>query len=295
MRVAAPKHARPCTARYFSAMEEMIRVFRVDHAESERLANGPNEPHSHDFEELIIGAAGTLEHFIDFRTETVEAPFVCFVTKGKVHRVRPHLKDGHIDMVVLRFKSEFIPETTFQLYALFHDHAQFTLSAERCFDRLTTLARMIEGELSMPAPDLAVVRQLLAALFTLIRSEQRRQQPQLETLPATHDETFRSFLRLLEENFRRPHDVEFYASQLFMSVRNLNLITQAILQQSVSRIIETRKLIEAKSMLITTEKNVAEIGFELGYEDKAYFSRVFKKNAGQTPTEFREEMRKLIA
>lgn len=276
-------------------MDEMVRVFRVDEQEVERLAASSNDPHHHDFEELIIGVAGTLEHFIDFRTETVEAPFVSFVTKGKVHRVRPQMKHGRIDMVVIRFKSELIPETTFQLYALFHDHAQFTLSAERCFGRLTTIADMIEGELGMPTPDLSVVRQLLGTLFTLIRSEQRRQHPELDALPATHDETFRNFLRILEENYRQPHDVEFYASQLFMSPRNLNLITQAILQQSVSRIIETRKLIEAKNLLISTDKPVSEIGFELGYEEKAYFSRVFKKNTGQTPTEFREEMRKLVA
>lgn len=276
-------------------MDEMIRVFTVDAAEVARLATSLNEPHHHDFEELIIGIKGTLEHFIDFRTETVDAPFISFVTKGKVHRVRPQMKDGQIEMIVIRFKSEFIPETTFQLYALFHEHAQFSLSAERCFSRLTTIASMIEGELNMPTPDLAVVRQLLGTLFTLIRSEQRRQHPEIDPLPATHDETFRNFLRILEENFRQPHDVEFYASQLFMSSRNLNLITQAILQQSVSRIIETRKLIEAKNLLVTTDKNVAEIGFELGYEDKAYFSRVFKKNSGQTPTEFREEMRKLVA
>ena len=276
-------------------MEEMIRVFHIDSAEVGRLSNGPNELHSHDHEELIIGVQGTLEHFIDFRTETIEAPFVSFVTKGKIHRVRPQMRDGKIEMIVVRFKSEFIPETTFQLYALFHDHAQFTLSAERCFSRLSTIASMIEGELKMPAPDLAVVRQLLGTLFTLIRSEQRRQHPDIDTLPATHDETFRNFLRILEENYRQPHDVEFYASQLFMSPRNLNLITQAVLQQSVSRIIETRKLIEAKNLLITTDKTISEIGFELGYQENAYFTRVFKKNSGQTPSEFREEMRKLVA
>ncbi|HRH37210.1 MAG TPA: AraC family transcriptional regulator [Flavobacteriales bacterium] len=276
-------------------MEQMVRVFNVDAEEAARLEAGPNEPHHHDYEELIIGIKGTLEHFIDFRTETITAPFVSFVTKGKVHRVRMQRTEEGVEMIVVRFKSEFIPETTFQLYALFHDHAQFTLGAERCFSRLVVIARMIEGELKMSSPDLAVVRQLLGTLFTLIRSEQRRQHPEEDPLPATHDETFRNFLRILEQNFRQPHDVEFYASQLFMTPRNLNLITQSVLQQSVSRIIETRKLIEAKNLLITTDKNVAEIGFELGYEDKAYFSRVFKKNTGQTPTEFREEMRKLVA
>ncbi len=89
--------------------------------------------------------------------------------------------------------------------------------------------------------------------------------------------------------------MDYYAEKLFMSSRNLNLICRNILQQSVSEIIETRKLTEAKNLLITTDKTVSEIGFELGYNEKSYFSNVFKKKSGLTPTEFREEMRKIIS
>ncbi len=273
----------------------MVRAFKIGPQDVERISGEPNAPHHHEFEELIIGTAGTLEHFIDFRSETIDAPFIGFVTKGKVHRVRPRAKDGQCDITVIRFRSEFIPETTFQLYSFFHDNAQIPVRERRCFARLTTLSDLLVAELEQAAPDLAVARQLLSTLFTLIRSEHRKQYPDAAALLGGHDETFRNFLRILEENFRQPKDVDFYASQLFMSARNLNLITQSILQQSVSRIIETRKLIEAKNLLIATDKPVSGIGFELGYEEKAYFTRVFKKNTGQTPTEFREEMRKLVA
>lgn len=275
-------------------MEAMVRVHRVDPAEAQRIEEGVNEPHHHDFEELIIGAEGVLEHFIDFQSTTIQAPFVSFVTKGKVHRVRPGTADGKCDMWVVRFRSEFIPETTFQLYAHYHDNANIALQTGTCFDRLVAVCGMIAAEMAQPVPDLAVARQLLSTLFTLVRSEQRKVQPDDGTKLAGHDETFRNFLRILEQNFRQERDVEFYASQLFMSVRNLNLITQDILQQSVSRIIETRKLTEAKNLLVGTDKNISEIGFEVGYEEKAYFTRVFKKNTGQTPTEFREEMRALV-
>ena len=275
-------------------MDDLFRLIRVGAAEAARIGEVPNEPHQHDFEELIIGVEGQLEHFIDFRTTISKAPFVTFVTKGKVHRVKPGLKDGRCDMWVLRFRSEFIPETTFQLYAFFHANADIALPDAFCFSRLLTVCELIEGEMAQAQPDLAVVRQLLGALFTLIRSEHRRQHPEAEAPSTTQNETFRHFLQVLEENYRQPHDVEFYASQLFMSPRNLNLITHHILQQSVSRIIETRKLIEAKNLLIATDKPVSEIGFELGYEEKAYFTRVFKKNSGQTPTEFQEEMRRLV-
>lgn len=276
-------------------MNELFRIFKVDLEEVQRLSASANLPHHHDFEELIVAAKGSLEHFIDFRTEVIDAPFVSFVTKGKVHRVKPAMKDGACDMWVLRFKSEFIPETTFQLYSLYHDNANIPLKEARCFVRLTLLCEMIAGEMGQQEPDLAVVRQLLSTLFTLINSERRKLHPAGASPPATQSETFRNFLRILEDNYRQEHEVEFYASKLFMSARNLNLITQDILQQSVSRIIETRKLIEAKNLLISTDKPVSEIGFELGYEEKAYFTRVFKKNTGQTPTEFREEMRKLVA
>lgn len=66
------------------------------------------------------------------------------------------------------------------------------------------------------------------------------------------------------------------------------------MQQSASEIIETRKLIEAKNLLVGTEKSISEIGYELGYKEKSYFTSVFKKKAGQTPSEFRKEMRKLL-
>lgn len=280
---------------YLGRMDVMFRMFRVDAAEVERIAARPNAPHQHPYEELMIGRAGGLEHFIDFGTRTVVAPFTSFITRGKVHRVRPCAVDGACDIRVLRFRSDLLPETMFQLYALFHGRADRALRPGPCFDRLWTICDLLEGEMAQPAPDLAVVRQLLGTLFTLIRSEERKYGDEEAPLPLSPNETFRNFLELLEENFRRELDVEFYAEHLFMSPRNLNILCQNILQQSVSRVVETRRLLEAKNLLITTDRQVAEIGAEVGYADKAYFARVFKKNTGQTPSEFREEMRRLVA
>jgi len=48
-------------------------------------------------------------------------------------------------------------------------------------------------------------------------------------------------------------------------------------------------------LLLTTEKSVSEIGFELGYNEKSYFTRVFRKKTGITPTGFRENSFQLIS
>lgn len=80
-----------------------------------------------------------------------------------------------------------------------------------------------------------------------------------------------------------------------MSTRNLNLICKGILHQTVSEIIETRKLIEAKNQLTHSNKNISEIGFDLGYNEKSYFTNVFKKRTGQSPSEFRKKMKMLLS
>lgn len=276
-------------------MEGLFSIFRVNSAEAARIASAPDEPHQHDHEELIIGMEGRLEHFIDFNTITLDAPLVSFVTRQKVHRVIPRAVDGRCELWVLRFKSEFIPELTFQLYANYHNHAMLKLPEGRCFSRLATMCTLMHEEMAQPEPDLGVVRHLLTALFFMIDSERTRLLADADTTVPSQNNTLINFLRLLEENYQHSVGVDFYAERLFMSPRNLNLICKNILQQTVSEIIETRKLIEAKNQLTHSDRNISEIGFGLGYSEKAYFTTVFKRRTGQTPTEFREEMRRLLS
>lgn len=276
-------------------MTEIFKIFRITAAESKQIMQTLNEPHAHDFEELIIGGEGQLEHFIDFKSKLIDAPFISFVSRGKIHRVQPLLTEGQKDIWVLRFKSEFIAETIFSLYASFHEKANINMQSDACFERLDLLCKMIYEEYNQEASDLSVIRQLLSALFTIIESERRKLNLNNDESKKIQGTTFKNFLRLLEEHYKESKDVNFYADKLFMTARNLNLICQNVLQQSVSEIIEIRKLTEAKNLLMTTDKNIAEIGYELGFNEKTYFTHAFKRKAGLTPTEFRDEMQKLLS
>jgi len=275
-------------------MNPLFQIFSLSAEEANKIAAAPDSPHNHDFEELIIGIEGELEHFIDFRSETLQAPFVCFVTKGKIHRLKPALVNGKFKVLVIRFISEFIPETSFQLYAHFHDHANLQMAQGYEFDSMVTLANMMQQEWQRENPDYIILKHLLNALFAMVEAERKRQKPVDASVHATQNLTFKNFLILLEENFHRQESVSFYADKLFMSARNLNLICQNILQKSVLEIIESRKLLEAKNLLVNSDKTISEIGFELGYQEKTYFTNVFRKKTGQTPSEFREEMKRMI-
>jgi AraC family transcriptional regulator, transcriptional activator of pobA len=276
-------------------MDNLFHIFRLGTEEARKIAESAEEPHGHDFEELIVGVEGELEHFIDFKSEKFSSPYISFVTKGKIHWVKPVISDDNFNVWVIEFKSEFIPETTFQLYSYYHDHANIRFRKGECFDRMDSLCEMMYKESVQITTDYAVIRLLLSALFTMIESERKKTDNDENRFLTTQNITFKNFLKILEENFRRPEGVEFYAEKLFMSSRNLNLICHNILHKSVSEILETRKLIEAKNLLISTDKTIAEIGYELGFNEKAYFTTVFKRRSGQTPTEFRNEMNKLVS
>lgn len=276
-------------------MKEVFKIYKVDRAEAQNIAESDNQPHNHDFEELIIGLKGRLDHFIDYQTTVYEAPFISFVTKGKIHRVQPQLKNNECDFWVIRFKSEFIPDITFQMYNYYHDQATFSIKDDFKVDRLDRLCQFIQEELEIGNPNLGTIKDLLSALFSMIEELRKEQNESNAKILSNQNKTFQSFIAILEENFRRSEGVNFYADKLFTSIKTLNTITQNILHMSVSEIIETRKLTEAKNLLFTSNLTVAEIGFELGYTDKAYFTSVFKRKSGQTPTEFREEMKAIIS
>jgi AraC family transcriptional activator of pobA len=53
-------------------MEYLFQIRQMTEEEALEIQNSVNEPHQHDFEELLVGMEGTLEHFIDFTSEKVE-------------------------------------------------------------------------------------------------------------------------------------------------------------------------------------------------------------------------------
>ena len=51
--------------------------------------------------------------------------------------------------------------------------------------------------------------------------------------------------------------------------------------------IRERILLEAKRLLVHSPQTVAEIAYQLNFEDTSYFGRFFKKHTGTTPEQFR--------
>jgi AraC family transcriptional regulator, transcriptional activator of pobA len=60
--------------------------------------------------------------------------------------------------------------------------------------------------------------------------------------------------------------------------------------QPASRLIEARRMREARRQLAYTQLQVGSIAYALGYADPAHFSRVFSRVEGLSPRAFRERL-----
>lgn len=109
-----------------------------------------------------------------------------------------------------------------------------------------------------------------------------------EDVPPAEVELIRKYHVLVEQHFREKKSVTEYADMLYKSPKTLSNLFSASSGQSPLHIIHARIILEAKRLMIYTDKTIKEISHELGYEEVAYFSRLFKKVTGENPSEFRK-------
>ena len=273
-------------------MDKLFHIFEITKEVVDMLRSKSEEAHFHDFEEIIVVTQGSLEHYIDFQMEVVHAPFVSYVSQGKVHRIVEH---PDLRGWVINYQNEFIPDSKLSFYSNFIASTNIPISNNSCSGNFESLCRIIHAEYTQESPDMTTLCYLTSGLVAMMEAERKRNIPEKTSTKLSQIETFNNFLKILEENFRRDEGVSFYANKMNMSERNLNIICKNNFQKSVSEIIETRKLIEAKKLLIHSNKTVSEIGYELGYNEKSYFSRVFRNKLSVTPTQFREITASIIS
>ncbi|CAH0143171.1 AraC family transcriptional regulator [Chryseobacterium sp. Bi04] len=107
-------------------------------------------------------------------------------------------------------------------------------------------------------------------------------------IPGSELDIFRDFSRHLEIHFREKHTVADYAELLHIAPKTLTHKFKNLQLDSPNQFIINRILLEAKRLLFYTDKPVKEIAYNLGYEDPAYFNRLFTNKTGSTPSNFKK-------
>ncbi|NTV05672.1 MAG: helix-turn-helix domain-containing protein [Chlorobiaceae bacterium] len=243
--------------------------------------------HRHDFFEILWFTSSTATvHYIDFEPFPVESGLIYFMAPGQVHAYEGVSPSGYVVVFTLEVFSRIMDP---QLRVLFNP---FMNSGVRIGEEekavLMQLAELMAQECRGNKDFFILLYYLKAFLLHIARVH--------------HDAVFAFdkagqrmslLFELLEGNFRRERHAAFYASALGITPKRLNEILHEKFDLTLTRILHTRLILEAKREIAYGRKSFKEISFELGFSDQAYFSRFFKVQTGMMPLEFRSRMFRL--
>ena len=92
-----------------------------------------------------------------------------------------------------------------------------------------------------------------------------------------------------KDNYNKQISIEQYAEEHLMSVNWFIHSFKSVMKMSPMQYIISLRIAMGKGYLENSTKNIAEISNEVGYENALYFSRLFRKYTGMTPTEYRKK------
>lgn len=247
-------------------------------------ANHIQAPHIHDYYAVFLFEQGHGINDIDFKEYPIHPFRLFFMYPGQVH-------DWHFTIplkgYLIVFGEECLQRKNINpdkfIYIPYIDIPQ---EDQPFFEKL--FLHLLKESNNIKEYTNNHVMLSLDYLFSLLDHLFRQQHGDDTLHPNTKLFTFK---QLIEQTITQNIPIQRYATNLNISVYELNNMCKKTFQVSAKQYILNQKLIEAKRLLIYSELTVAEIAYHLGFEDNSYFTRFFKQKTGYTPTRFVEEHR----
>ncbi|MCO3325352.1 helix-turn-helix domain-containing protein [Pseudomonas aeruginosa] len=149
-----------------------------------------------------------------------------------------------------------------------------------CFDALLEIIARERGDLFSQ----------LCATHLLVADAQRLS-PILPGRRNHRDESILALQDWIEANHAEPLGLERMAAQAGLALRTLKRRFGAATGLSPIRYLQQVRVDRAKKLLLVTPLSIREIAYEVGYENVSFFVRLFRKEAGDTPSHWRGRVR----
>ena len=251
------------------------------------------KPHKHNFYAIFLFTKGFGQHEIDFQKYEVKPGSVFFLYPGQTHSWE--LSDdveGFLFFHTGDFYNMAYVSNSIRAYPFFESNY-----TEKCIYLNETQKKVIERTFENLYQETLEhqwkTKQLTLSYLTQLYIQLNRYIETSSEVNFTHlrhyQHLFSRFEKLVDTHFTSIKSATQYAAMLNITQKHLSRIVKSITGKTTTEIIIRRVILEAKRLLIYSDKSLGEIAAGLGYEDTAYFSRIFKKYESVTASDFRKQ------
>ncbi len=101
------------------------------------------------------------------------------------------------------------------------------------------------------------------------------------------DELFNRFMELVENEFKKGHEVNYYAERMNISRRYLGIIVRGKTGNSPKQLIDEYIILRLKLIMRTTKLSLKQISHDFNFSDQTALTRYFREHVGISPQQYR--------
>lgn len=253
--------------------------------------------HKHSFFEFIVVLKGTCEHYINNTTITIKVGDMCLVPPNVYHSLSV-FSDCVVLNVLIRRKFfenilfEFFDDdnafSNFIKHALYNNKFDNYLSFHTDNDEDITaliLDMYIEYQLNERFSK-QIIENECVIVFSKLQREQCVEEKYGEVINTDIDFS-NELIRYIDINFADV-TLEEVASHFNYAPAYASKKIKQTLGCTFNEILRKIKINKAKQLLVNTGKSIIYISEYLGYRNSENFIRIFKRETGESPVQYRE-------
>lgn len=249
------------------------------------------KPHRHNFYLLVLFTHGTGIHEIDFDRYEIKRGSLFMLQPGQIHNWKlSNDIDGYIvfysqETYNLHFGNKKIEDYSF--YQSVKSSPELFYNEEELQEIEVYFNLMKKESESVKSKQKEAILNLLDLINIQIS---RKYLPENNHKTPIYNHKINQFEKLIDIYFKSEKSPSFYASKMSITLKHLNRVCKTILNKTATQIITKRIILEAKRLLIDQNKSISQIADELNFENYSYFAKLFKKESGISPSDFRKNL-----
>ena len=253
------------------------------------------QPHTHEFIEFVYIKSGTVTHKIDDKEYKLSHGDLIIIDYGQVHSFLPTPKVDYVNILLdPNFFSEELMDidsiSQLLMYDMFEEFFGMELESKQCVhfgkkyrkDVDFLINQMIREFTDKKVGYKSVLKGSMRILLSWILRETNFKE---------NSEVIDDIIEYINVNYSKKLDLHEIASRYFYNPSYFSRLIKEKMGKSFSEYVKEKRIMNAREMLINSNKKIDDIIYSVGYNDKKLFYKHFDEYFKMSPGEYRKKNR----